>query len=44
MKCDIPEQSINCCSDKETNFLALIACWASKDPVAENDQQDPQLP
>ena len=41
---DVLEQSINCCSERETNFPLFRACCPSNDPVVENAQHEPHLP
>eukprot|EP00438_Fugacium_kawagutii_P017638 Skav235512 [mRNA] locus=scaffold625:622163:623961:- [translate_table: standard] len=37
----LPEQSTNCCSDKETNVPVAMAHAPSKAPVELNAQQEP---
>lgn len=39
-----PAQSTSCCSDRETRSPVIMACWPSREPVAEKAQQLPHPP
>ena len=38
------EQSMRFCSDSEVSVPVFLKVWPSRDPVAENDQHEPQWP